>query len=111
MDNIMQKSDLKALVEEIYANLMQRIDAQDSVNKEQVVDYLKDAVDIVNSIDDKDIDSELDKEGEWEDNEGYNKEDKNWWWKKKKGYDKDDCDDVYPEKDYGKENQLKDSDQ
>ena len=53
----MQKSDLKALVEEIYANLMQRIDAQDSVNKDQVVDYLKDAVDIVNSIDDKDIDS------------------------------------------------------
>ncbi|MCW8953321.1 MAG: GGDEF domain-containing protein [Sulfurimonas sp.] len=53
----MQKSDLKALVEEVFANLMQRIDAQDPATKEQVIDYLKDAVDILGSIDDKDIDS------------------------------------------------------
>lgn len=53
----MQKSDLKALIEEVFANLMQRIDAQDPVSKDQVIDYLKDAVDIVSNIDDKDIDS------------------------------------------------------
>lgn len=53
----MQKSDLKALVEEIYENLLERIDTNEDASKEQVVNYLKDAVDIVSNIDDSEIDS------------------------------------------------------
>lgn len=54
---IMQKNDLKALVEQIYENLLERIDADENTTKEQVVNYLKDAIDIVSNINDKDIDS------------------------------------------------------
>lgn len=53
----MQKSDLKTLVEEIYTNLLERIDSQENATKEQVIGYLKDAVDIVSNISDSDIDS------------------------------------------------------
>lgn len=53
----MQKSDLKALIEEIYENLLERIDAQERATKQQVIDYLKDAADIVSNINDSDIDS------------------------------------------------------
>lgn len=53
----MQKNDLKALVEQIYENLLERIDAEEEPTKEQVVTYLKDAVEVVSSINEKDIDS------------------------------------------------------
>jgi diguanylate cyclase (GGDEF)-like protein len=53
----MQKKDLKALVEEIYDNLLERIDTSEYATKEQVVNYLKDAVDIVSNIDASKIDS------------------------------------------------------
>lgn len=53
----MQKNDLKALIEEIYANLLERIDAEEEPTKGQVVTYLQDAVGIVSGINDKDIDS------------------------------------------------------
>ncbi|MCK4974164.1 MAG: GGDEF domain-containing protein [Sulfurimonas sp.] len=53
----MQKSDLKALVNEIYENLLERIEANENASKEQVVNYLKDAVDIVSNINDSEIDS------------------------------------------------------
>jgi len=53
----MQKNDLKALIEEIYENLLERINADENATKGQVVNYLKDAIDIVSNINDKDIDS------------------------------------------------------
>lgn len=53
----MQKNDLKALIEEIYENLLERINADENASKAQVVNYLKDAIDIVSNINDKDIDS------------------------------------------------------
>lgn len=53
----MEKNDLKALIEEIYENLLERIDAEENATKSQVVNYLKDAIDVVLNIDDKDIDS------------------------------------------------------
>lgn len=53
----MEKTDLKALVEEIYENLLERIDTEEEATKVQVVNYLKDAIDVVSNINDKDIDS------------------------------------------------------
>ena len=53
----MQKNDLKALVEEIYENLLERIDTNENATKEQVISYLKDAVDVVSNINDDEIDS------------------------------------------------------
>lgn len=54
---LMEKNDLKALVEEIYENLLERINAEEEATKEQIVNYLKDAIDIVSNINDKDLDS------------------------------------------------------
>ncbi|MDQ1263642.1 MAG: hypothetical protein QG559_643 [Campylobacterota bacterium] len=53
----MHKNDLKALVEGIYENLLERIDTNENATKEQVIRYLKDAIDVVSVINDKDIDS------------------------------------------------------
>ena len=53
----MQKDDLKSLVTHIYENLLDNIDNQDSANKEQVVTYLKEAVDVVESISNDNINS------------------------------------------------------
>ncbi len=53
----MQKNDLKALVEQIYENLLERIDAEKEASKAQVIGYLKDAIDIVTNINDKDLDT------------------------------------------------------
>ncbi|MDD3441732.1 MAG: GGDEF domain-containing protein [Sulfurimonas denitrificans] len=53
----MQKSDLKALVEQIYENLLERIDGEEEASKEQVVSYLRDAIDIVTNINDRDLDT------------------------------------------------------
>ncbi|WP_300454065.1 GGDEF domain-containing protein [Sulfurimonas sp.] len=53
----MQKNDLKALIGEIYENLLERIEAEEEPTKGQVVTYLQDAMEIVSDINDKDIDS------------------------------------------------------
>lgn len=53
----MQKNDLKALVEEIYKNLIERIETNEYATKEQVVNYLKDAVDVVSHINENEISS------------------------------------------------------
>lgn len=53
----MEKSDLKALVEQIYENLLERIDAEEEASKGQVIGYLKDAIDIVTNINDRDLDT------------------------------------------------------
>ena len=53
----MQKNDLKALIEEIYENLLERIDAEEKATKEQIVNYLRDTINIVSNIKDEDINS------------------------------------------------------
>ncbi|MGE4418547.1 MAG: GGDEF domain-containing protein [Sulfurimonas sp.] len=53
----MEKNDLKALVEEIYENLLERINLDENPTKEQIISYLKDAIEVVSNINDKDIDS------------------------------------------------------
>ena len=53
----MEKDDLKSLVTQIHQNLLEHIDSQDDANKEQVVNFLRDAVDIVSNISDDKIDS------------------------------------------------------
>jgi len=53
----MEKNDLKALIEEIYENLLERINSDENATKGQVVAYLKDAIEVVSNINDKDIDS------------------------------------------------------
>lgn len=53
----MEKNDLKSLVTQMYENLLENIDNQDGANKTQVVNFLKDAVDIVSNIPDHKIDS------------------------------------------------------
>ncbi|HUH42605.1 MAG TPA: GGDEF domain-containing protein [Sulfurimonas sp.] len=53
----MQKSDLKVLVEQIYENLLERIESEENTSKQQVIGYLKDAIDIVANINDKDLDT------------------------------------------------------
>ena len=53
----MEKDDLKSLVRHIYENLLDNIDNQSDANKEQVVTYLKEAVNVVSTIPDDKIDS------------------------------------------------------
>ncbi len=53
----MQKDDLKSLVTQMYDNLIDNIDSQDDATKEQVVSYLRDAVDVVSSLSDERISS------------------------------------------------------
>lgn len=53
----MEKEDLKSLVTQMYNNLVENIDSQDNANKEQVVDYLRDAVNIVAGLNDDQISS------------------------------------------------------
>ena len=53
----MEKEDLKSLVTQMYDNLIENINNQNNVNKEQVVSYLKDSVDVILSISDDKIDS------------------------------------------------------
>lgn len=54
---LMEKNDLKALIEEIYENLLERVNSQEKATKGQVISYLKDAIEVVSNINDKDIDS------------------------------------------------------
>ena len=53
----MKKDDLKSLVTQMYKELLDNIDSQETPSKEQVVDYLKDAVNTIKKIDDDQIDS------------------------------------------------------
>ena len=53
----MKKDDLKSLVTQMYENLLENIDCQDCADKEHVVAYLRDAIDVVSHLDDKQIDS------------------------------------------------------
>ncbi|MDB2562220.1 GGDEF domain-containing protein [Sulfurimonas sp.] len=53
----MEKDDLKSLVTKMYENLLESIDCQDGADKELVVSYLRDAIDIVSNVDDKQIGS------------------------------------------------------
>jgi len=53
----MKKDDLKSLVTQMYQDLLENIDAQEEPNKDEVVNYLKDAVVSISQIDDGAIDS------------------------------------------------------
>jgi diguanylate cyclase (GGDEF)-like protein len=53
----MQKKDLKSLVTQMYENLLENIDSQDEANKEQVINYLENAIDTIKKINDDAIDS------------------------------------------------------
>ena len=53
----MQKDDLKSLVTQMYKELLDSIDSQETPSKEQVIDYLEDAVNTIKKIDDDEIDS------------------------------------------------------
>jgi len=53
----MKKDDLKSLVTQMYNNLLDTIDEQETASKEQVIEYLKDSVKVVSNIDDDEIDS------------------------------------------------------
>lgn len=53
----MQKDDLKSLVTQMYDNLLEEIDQEHSPTKEQILNYLKDSIDVITSIDDTKIDS------------------------------------------------------
>ena len=53
----MQNDDLKSLVTQMYDNLLEYIDLEEHTTKEQVVEYLKDAVNVVDGLNNTDIDS------------------------------------------------------
>ena len=53
----MQNNDLKSLVTQIYDNLLDHIDQQEDPTKEQLVNYLKDAVITIENMDDHKLDS------------------------------------------------------
>ena len=53
----MKKDDLKSLVTQMYENLLEKIDEQEDANKEQVINYLKDSVNVIATIADDDLDS------------------------------------------------------
>lgn len=53
----MEKEDLKSLVTEMYDNLLDNIDQQDEANKEQVIECLRNSVEVISSISDDKIDS------------------------------------------------------
>jgi len=53
----MQKNDLKNLIKEMYEGLLEHIDINETSTKDQVINYLRDSVDIISNIDDSDINS------------------------------------------------------
>ncbi|MCD6172601.1 MAG: GGDEF domain-containing protein, partial [Sulfurimonas sp.] len=53
----MKKDDLKSLVTKLYENLLENIDNQEDANKEQVINYLRDAIDDISAISDDKISS------------------------------------------------------
>lgn len=48
----MDKNTLKALVTEMYENLLIKIDEQDEATKEQIIEYLRNAASAISSIND-----------------------------------------------------------
>jgi diguanylate cyclase (GGDEF)-like protein len=53
----MKKDDLKSLVTQMYKELLNNIDSQEEANKEQILDYLTDAIETIKKIDDTELDS------------------------------------------------------
>ncbi|WP_457747046.1 GGDEF domain-containing protein [Sulfurimonas sp.] len=53
----MKKDELKSLVTQMYEDLIQNINSQTQANKEQVIDYLRDAVSTIEHINDEEMDS------------------------------------------------------
>ena len=57
MGRIMEKDDLKSLVTQMYKELLENIDSQEKANKEQILNYLTDAITTIKKIDDTELDS------------------------------------------------------
>jgi len=57
LGDLLEKDDLKSLVTQMYKELLENIDSQTKPNKEQVIDYLEDAIETIKKIDDEKIDS------------------------------------------------------
>jgi len=53
----MEKDDLKSLVTQMHEELLKNIDSQNEANKQQVINYLQDAIKTIKNIDDDKIDS------------------------------------------------------
>jgi diguanylate cyclase (GGDEF)-like protein len=53
----MKKNELKSLVDKMYDTLLEQISMQENATKEQLINYLKEAIDVLSEIDDKNIDS------------------------------------------------------
>ena len=53
----MKKNELKSLAQEMYLNLLNSIDEQEDVTVQQVVNHLREAIDIISKIDDDDTSS------------------------------------------------------
>jgi diguanylate cyclase (GGDEF)-like protein len=53
----MNKDDLKSIVSKMYEDVLEQIDTQEDATKEQLVNYLKDAVEVVSGIDVDNTDS------------------------------------------------------
>ncbi|MBN2815589.1 MAG: GGDEF domain-containing protein [Campylobacterales bacterium] len=53
----MEKSDLKSLVTQMYEDLLSNIEASDTVSREQVLSFLKDASRAISTISDESLDS------------------------------------------------------
>jgi len=53
----MEKDDLKSLVTQMYKELLENIDSQSEASKEQVIDYLQNAIKTIRKINDDKIDS------------------------------------------------------
>ena len=53
----MEKADLKSLVTQMYENLLDNINNQTDANKEQVVEYLQEAIEVISGLNTEQIDS------------------------------------------------------
>lgn len=53
----MEKADLKSLVAQMYENLLDNIENQADANKDQVIEYLRDAIEVVSKLDETQLDS------------------------------------------------------
>ncbi len=53
----MKNDDLKSLLAEMYENLLEHVDAQENTTKEQALNYLQEAADVITNIDETNLDS------------------------------------------------------
>lgn len=53
----MKNDDFKSLLTDMYTNLLEHIDAQENTTKEQLLNYLQDAADVISNIDETNLDS------------------------------------------------------